>query len=105
MVVGGDGLYGVNVDNAGKFSYPVAPGLSWYFDDTSGKWKDFANKSYTASKGHGSADNTGGVFFLKGILAAAAVPEIDGATGGNAAALLAAALAVAEGRCRRRCQA
>lgn len=105
VVVGGDGLYGVNIDNAGKFSYPVAPGLSWYFDDTSGKWKDFANKSYTASKGHGSADNTGGVFFLKGILAAAAVPEIDGATGVNAAALLAAALAVAEGRRRRRCQA
>jgi hypothetical protein len=105
VVVGGDGLYGVNVDAQGNFSYPVAPGLSWYFDDTSGKWKDFADKTYTASAGDGSADNTGGVLFLKGILAGgppAVVPEIGVAGLGPAAGLLAAALASLETRRRRR---
>lgn len=105
VVVGGDGLYGVNVDAHGKFSYPVDPGLSWYFDDTSGKWKDFAAKTYTASKGYGSADNTGGVLFLKGILAGGApavVPEIGVAGLGPAAGLVAAGLARLEHRRRRR---
>ncbi len=101
VVVGGDGLYGVTVDSGGKFRYPVDPGLSWYFDGAT--WQDFATKTYKASKGYGSADNTGGVLFLKGILAGPTpVPEIDPAAAGPAAALVAAGAGVLEARRRRR---
>ena len=74
VVVGGDGLYGVTQDLSGRFSYPVAPGLSYFYDDSASSWTDLATKAYAASGGTSSADTTGGVLFVKGIMVAA-VPE------------------------------
>jgi len=74
VVVGGDGLYGVTQDLSGRFSYPVAPGLSYFYDENTSSWTDLATKTYSATAGTSSADTTGGVLFLKGIMVAA-VPE------------------------------
>ena len=74
VVVGGDGLYGVTQDAQGCFSYPVNSGLSYYFDANAGTWTDFATKTYTVSGSTSSADTTGGVLFLKGVMVAP-VPE------------------------------
>lgn len=95
VVVGGDGLYGVNQDANGRFSYPVNPGLSYYYDTTSGTWADFAGVKYDAMSGMGSADTTGGVLFLKGVMVAP-VPEP------SSLALAAAGLGTALWALRRR---
>ncbi|NDC55115.1 MAG: PEP-CTERM sorting domain-containing protein, partial [Planctomycetia bacterium] len=73
VVVGGDGLYGVT-QVSGSFSYPVNPGLSYYYDTNAATWTDFATKTYTVSGSTSSADTTGGVLFLKGVMVAP-VPE------------------------------
>lgn len=74
VVVGGDGLYGVTGGPSGPFSYPVASGLSYYYDTDAQTWTDFATRNYSVSGSNSSADTTGGVLFLKGITVAT-VPE------------------------------